>query len=399
MALNVSPPAANAAPRSAYLHVPFCRHRCGYCNFTLVAGRDDLIPAYLDALERELQSLAEPQPVDTLFFGGGTPTHLDEPDLRRLLQLAVHWFPVARGGEFSVEANPRDATLLKLETLAEFGVNRLSLGVQSFAARKLELLERDHRRDEIEQAVAAAQARFASVGIDLIFGVPGETSDEWRGDLQAAINLAPDHISAYGLTIEKGAAFYGRSLRGELAAVDEELERGCYEDARERLEAAGFEHYEVSNYARPGKRCRHNEAYWLGQPYYAAGPGAARFIDGRREMNHRSVVTYIRRSLAGLSPVAEWERLPPEDAARERLVFGLRRMEGVPAADFERDTGFSIELLVGHALPQFLEWGLLEWSGGRLRLTRNGVLVSDGIWRSFLDPDANRSANRSLNER
>jgi oxygen-independent coproporphyrinogen-3 oxidase len=381
--VNASPPAA-AAPRSAYLHVPFCRHRCGYCNFTLVAGRDDLIPAYLDALERELEGLVEPRPVDTLFFGGGTPTHLDDGDLRRLLRLARHWFPLARGGEFSVEANPRDSAPSKLDTLAEFGVNRLSLGVQSFAGRKLEVLERDHRRGEIELAVMAARERFASVGIDLIFGVPGETKEEWQGDLRDAIALGPAHISTYGLTIEKGAAFFGRRLRGELMVVDEEFERVCYEDAREQLEIAGFEHYEVSNYALPGWRCRHNEAYWLGQPYFAAGPGAARFVNGRREMNHRSVVTYIRRLAEGLSPVAEWECLQPEDAARERLVFGLRRMEGVDAVDFQRATGYSIDQLVGHALPRFLDWELLEWTGARLRLTRPGVLVSDGIWRAFL---------------
>lgn len=377
-------PAATGEPRAAYLHVPFCRHRCGYCNFTLVAGRDDLIPAYLDALEHELQQLGRPRPVDTLFFGGGTPTHLADASLRRLLRLALDWFPLADGGEFSVEANPRDAVPEKLATLAEFGVNRLSLGAQSFSARKLELLERDHRRDEIERAVSLAAGHFASVGIDLIFGVPGETANEWRDDLRDAIALRPTHISTYGLTIEKGAAFYGRSLRGELTAVDEELERLCYEEARERLEAAGYEHYEVSNYALPGFRCRHNEAYWLGLPYFAAGPGAARFVDGRREVNHRSLVAYIRRLEAGQSPVAEWEQLEPEEAARERLVFGLRRLEGVEASDFACATGFSIEQLVGGALPRFLDQGLLEWNGTKLRLTRPGVLVSDAIWPAFL---------------
>ncbi len=383
MAVNKLPAAA-VEPRAAYLHVPFCRHRCGYCNFTLVAGRDDLIPAYLDALERELQQLGRPRPVDTLFFGGGTPTHLADAPLRRLLHLARDWFPLADGGEFSVEANPRDATPEKLATLAEFGVNRLSLGAQSFSARKLELLERDHRRDDVERAVSLAAGHFASVGIDLIFGVPGETANEWRDDLRDTIALRPTHISTYGLTIEKGAAFYGRALRGELTAVDEELERLCYEEARERLEAAGYEHYEVSNYALPGFRCRHNEAYWLGQPYFAAGPGAARFVDGRREVNHRSLVAYTRRLEAGQSPVAEWERLEPEDAARERLVFGLRRLEGVEASDFASATGFSIEQLVGGALPRFLDQGLLEWNGTKLRLTRPGVLVSDAIWPSFL---------------
>ncbi len=383
MAVNVLPVAA-VEPRAAYVHVPFCRHRCGYCNFTLIAGRDDLIPAYLDALERELRQLAHPRPVDTLFFGGGTPTHLAVDELRRLLRLTLAWFPLAGGGEFSVEANPRDATPEKLATLAEFGVNRLSLGVQSFSARKLELLERDHRHDEIARAVSLAAGHFPSVGIDLIFGVPGESAREWHDDLRETIALRPAHVSTYGLTIEKGAAFYGRARRGEFTAVDEELERACYEDAQDRLQAAGYQHYEVSNYARPGFRCRHNEAYWLGQPYFAAGPGAARFVGGRREVNHRSLVAYIRRLAAGQSPVAEWEQLEPEDAARERLVFGLRRLEGVDGGEFAATTGFSIEQLVGGALPRYVDLGLLEWNGSRLRLTRAGVLVSDGIWPAFL---------------
>lgn len=236
-------------PRAAYVHVPFCRHRCGYCNFTLVAGRDDLIPAYLDALERELQRLPSPCPVDTLFLGGGTPTQLPSADLRRLLVAVTRWFPLADHHEFSAEANPCDVTPDKADLLAEFGVNRLSLGVQSLSERKLKLLERDHRRDDVERAVAVAQARFPSVALDLIFGVPGETLDEWSEDLRTALRFAPQHLSTYGLTIEKGSRFYGRARQGEWQTLPEELERLLYESACDRLESNGWEHYEVSNFA------------------------------------------------------------------------------------------------------------------------------------------------------
>ena len=371
-------------PRSAYIHVPFCRHRCGYCNFTLVAGRDDLIGAYLDALERELSWLGQPHEVDTLFFGGGTPTHLPPSQLERLFAIVRKWFPLAAGSEFSVEANPIDLDTPKAAILQAAGVTRVSLGAQSFHEPKLRLLERDHTVADIERAFRFARQFADSVSLDLIFGVPGETLDDWRRDLDSALALSPDHVSTYGLTFEKGTAFWTRLTQGDLSRVDEDLERQMYELAIDTLTAAGFEHYEVSNFAAPGHRCRHNESYWLGGQYFAAGPGAARFIGGRREMNHRSTTTYISRVLAGQSPVAESEQLGPEDAARERLVFGLRRLEGVDFLGFAMKNEFTIEQLAGDALPQLQGRGLLACEEGRLKLTRAGLLVSDAIWPQFL---------------
>jgi len=370
--------------RSAYIHVPFCRHRCGYCNFTLVAGRDDLIDAYLDALERELAGLEQPREVDTLFFGGGTPTHLAPSQLQRLLTIARNWFPLAPGAELSVEANPVDLDETKFNILADAGVTRISLGAQSFDNRKLKLLERDHDAAAIGRAYALARRLAQSVSLDLIFGVPGESLADWQRDLDQAVSLAPDHISTYGLTFEKGTAFWSRLSHGDLHRIDEDVERQMYEVAIDSLTSAGYEHYEVSNFARPGHRCRHNENYWLCGSYYAAGPGAARFLDGRRETNHKSTTTYIARVLAGQSPVAESEQLGPEDAARERLVFALRRLEGINTAEFASSTGFTVESLGGEALPRLLNHRLLERSDNRLRLTRAGLLISDAIWPEFL---------------
>jgi oxygen-independent coproporphyrinogen-3 oxidase len=372
-------------PHSAYLHVPFCRHRCGYCNFTLVAGRDDLAEAYLEALARELAGLGGPHEVDTLFFGGGTPTHLAPPQLAELLNLAARTFPLAAGGELSVEANPVDLDGPRTAVLGAAGVTRVSLGAQSFAAAKLGLLERDHSAAQIEEAVAMCRTFAQSVSLDLIFGVPGETLDDWSRDLAQALLLAPDHVSTYGLTFEKGTSYWSRRTRGELAPVDEEVERQMYELAIDTLTAAGYEHYEVSNFARPGHRCRHNEVYWTGGAYFAAGPGAARYLGGVRSANHRSTTTYIHRVLAGQSPVAESEQLGPEDAARERLVFGLRRLEGINESEFHRATGFPVADLGGVALPQLLEWGLLAHREGQLCLSRAGLLVSDSIWPKLLN--------------
>ena len=371
-------------PRSAYIHVPFCRHRCGYCNFTLITGRDDLIGPLLDAVERELSSLGEPHPIDTIFFGGGTPTYLPLDALERLLEMVTHWLLPAADAEWSVEANPNDITCEQIDLLASYGVNRLSLGVQSFDEGKLRKLERDHRRDDIVHAVETARGAMRSLSLDLIFAAPGETLSAWERDLEQALAIQPDHLSCYGLTIEQGAAFYGRMLHGQLEQVEEETERAMYESAIDRLSAAGFEHYEVSSFARPGHRCRHNEVYWSGAPYLAFGPGAARFTGGRREMNHRSVTTYIRRMLSGQSPVAEAEQLPPEAAARERLVFALRRLEGIEPAAFARDTGFEIEPLAGQALRAYRDQGLMIVEPERIRLTREGLLISDGLWPELL---------------
>ncbi|HEX4149488.1 MAG TPA: radical SAM family heme chaperone HemW, partial [Pirellulales bacterium] len=365
---HARPSALPAAARSAYIHVPFCAHRCGYCNFTLIANRDDLADRYLAALECELQALEHPQAVDTLFLGGGTPTHLAPPQLERLLELATRWFVLEKGGEFSIEANPAGLDQARVEVLGRHGVNRVSLGAQSFAADKLRLLERDHLADDIRRAVRLLRPHVASLSLDLIFGVPGETRSLWQADLEAALALEPDHVSTYGLTFERGTTFWSRLAHGQMSRLDEELERTLYGDAIDTLSVAGREHYEVSNFARPGHRCRHNEVYWAGASYWAAGPGAARYVAGRREMNHRSTTTWIKRLLAGQSPVAETETLSSEDRARELLVLGLRRMEGVGRSDFLQRSGYELDALAGAALADYLRWGLMIDDGQRVRL-------------------------------
>jgi oxygen-independent coproporphyrinogen-3 oxidase len=372
------------APRAAYVHVPFCAHRCGYCNFTLIAGRDDLIESYLQAIECEISWLKHAQEVDTLFFGGGTPTHLPSEQLERLFAIVRRWIRLAPGYELSVEANPIDLTPDRIELLAELGVTRLSIGGQSFFADKLKLLERDHTPDQLSQSIREATAKISSVSNDLIFGAPNETCSQWQEDLRQTIALGPQHISTYGLTFEQGTTFWSRRERGELRPLGEEHERELYALAIHELTAAGYEHYEVSNFARPGHRCRHNETYWAGDEYFAFGPGAARYIDGRREMNHRSTTTWLKRVLGGQSAVAESEELPPEDRAREMLVFGLRRMAGVERVRFAARTGYTVDALVGEPLRKFVAEGLLADDGTTIKLTREGLFVSDAIWPYFL---------------
>ena len=376
--------------RSAYLHVPFCQHRCGYCNFAVVAGREDLADDYLRAIERELSWLKEPRPVRTLYFGGGTPTQLPLDKLKELIQLAKYWFPADSSDEtklpfeWTVEANPADLPQEAIRMLSHEGVTRLSLGAQSFNGAKLKKLERDHTAEDIRNTVNAAHEVGLAVSIDLIFAAPDETREEWLDDLRQAIDLHTSHVSTYGLTYEKGTTFWSRLHQDQLTEIDEDLQRGMYLEAIRLLSQAGFEHYEVSNFAKRGCRSRHNEAYWAGQEYYAAGPGAARFVDGVRETNHRSTTTYIKRVLNNESPVAEREELTDEQLARERLVFGLRRLEGVNLERFHQTTGYKIENLAGDEITRLIKLGMLKQTDTYLRLTEEGLLISDALWPELL---------------
>ncbi len=371
-------------PRSAYIHIPFCRQRCGYCNFSLLANRDDLFDRFLDGLERELQALEEPRPVETLFIGGGTPTILPDRDMHRLLAMLTRWLPLAQGGEWSIEANPLDITRDRCQLLAEQGVNRLSIGGQSFQGDKLRRLERDHSPDQLGHAIAAACQTFDRVSLDLIFAAPDESLDGWMSDLAMAIESGVGHISTYGLTYEKGAKFWGRRERNELASLDESIELAMYQAAIAELTFAGFEHYEISNFAKPGAGCRHNQTYWNGEPWWAFGPSAARYLGKVRSVNHRGTLVYIKRIEGSCSPVDEIEILSPQQQLRERFVFGMRMLCGVHwdsmAEQADRETRASIQ----HALERHVDRGWMTYENGQVRLTHAGLVISDSLWSEYL---------------
>lgn len=293
--------------RSAYIHIPFCKFRCAYCNFPLVAGRDDLTDDFLSAIELEIartipSSSAE---LDTLYLGGGTPSHLSINGLESLFKILQTRFTLAPDAEFSCEVNPLDCTAEKLELLRSAGVNRVCVGGQSFQPRKLHRLQRNHSADQLRAALQRTRGTFSNVSLDLIYGVPGETVVEWRADLNAAIEFELQHISAYGLIIERGSAFYGQIQRGQFREVETDLQRILYETAIDQLTAAGMLHYDFSGFAKPGLECRHFVTYSRGESWWAFGPGAVSFIDSLRTVNHRSTATYMRRIFAGQTPVAE----------------------------------------------------------------------------------------------
>ena len=367
------------APRSLYIHIPFCRHRCGYCNFTLVAGRDHLIERFLQALQTEISWLGESFELDTVFFGGGTPSHLSPTHLERLSNIISSRFSLAHGAEVTAECNPNDLDHDRGEALAKLGVNRISLGVQSLWPKKLELLERDHNVVDIENAIGLARSFCSSVSIDLIFAAPSETLSQWETDLDQAIALAPDHLSTYELTYEKGTQFWNRLNRGQLSQADEELRAQMYCATIDRLSKSGYQQYEVSSFAKPEHRCQHNLVYWKGAPYFAFGPGAARFVDSIRQTNHQSTMSYLKLIEQKQSPVTESEQLDPLSSAKERLAIGLRMIDGVNAEEFKSRTKFDVEEILGGLAQQLQENGMLIQTEGVWRLTAKGILLCDWI--------------------
>lgn len=371
-------------PRAAYVHVPFCAHHCCYCDFAVVAGRDSSIDIYLDALEAELRAAGPPHPVETLFLGGGTPTHLTPKQLDRLLTLLDAWLPLVPAGEYSIEANPGSLTMEKLHVLAQHGVTRVSLGSQSFQPRLLRVLERDHQSQDIVRAVNGCRQIGAQVSLDLIFGVPGQTFADWHADLRQALALSPDHVSTYGLTYEKGTRLWKQRERGELLPLAEDAELQLYAAAIDVLESAGFEHYEISNFARPGRRCRHNEVYWANEAYWGSGMGAARYVFGRRELNTRDLQKYVDLCLGGKSPTWQSEQLEPRERAQETLAIQLRRGTGIHRDAFHQQTGFTLDELAGAELAKGVALGLLADTGERVFLTRRGKYVADSIIERLL---------------
>ena len=372
-------------PRAAYVHVPFCAHKCGYCDFASLAGVDHLADRYLDALERELRMLGQPSPVETIFIGGGTPTRLSAGQLARLLRATRTWFPLEAGGEWTVEANPGTLDAEKVAVLAEGGVNRVSLGAQSFQPALLQALERNHGPEEVPRAIELIRPKIERWSFDLIFGVPGSNPSLWERDLEEALTLGPAHLSCYGLVYEKGTALWKQWNAGQVRAVDEESERAMYAHTMDRLSEAGLAQYEISNFARPGDECRHNLVYWANDAYFGVGLGAARYVDGVRSVNTRDLPAYLKRLEAGAPATGPTETLDAEGRARETAVLMLRRtVQGLDRADFLRRTGFAIDVLAGAAVERAVSRGLLEDDGARLRLTREGRFLADSVLCAFV---------------
>ena len=368
-----------------YIHVPFCLARCRYCDFYREAPLDGRrADRFLEALDEELRRLPRFSP-ETVFIGGGTPTALDVFRLRRLLELLRRRVDLSAVVEFSCEANPGTLTPEKLAVLREGGVNRLSLGVQSFDDRALRRLGRIHAgREAVEAFRLARTAGFDNIGIDLLQGIPGLSFTGHLADLRLAVELNPEHLSSYNLSYEPGTPLSADRAAGRIVPFDEEAESDLYHAVRRTLLSAGFRHYEISNYARPGCACRHNLLYWTGGEYFGCGPAAFSHWQGERFGNPADLDRWIERLRAGEPPAVERERLPPREKARETLVMNLRLVDGVDEAVFERRTGFSPRALCGDELDRLVEEGLLVRSAGRLSLPPEALFISNTVFRRLL---------------
>ena len=355
-----------------YVHVPFCAHRCGYCDFATYDDKHDWMPRYVAALRDEIaRADGGGRTVTSIFVGGGTPTILPPDDLAGIVELLHATFEVADGAEVTVECNPETASVGLFERLVGSGVNRVSMGAQSFAPSVLETLERRHMPERPAEAVAQARAAgIGQVSLDLIYGTPGEADADWKRSLEGAVAAGVDHVSAYALTIHDNTPFGRRVRAGTLPRPDEDVQADRFEVARDVLGRAGFEHYEISNWALGSHaRSRHNVLYWRHGDYLAFGVGAHGHLDGQRWWHPRSIEAYVTAVEAGLDPVAGRERLSDEERAEERLLLGLRLREGLHPADAP-----PIDPL---ALEDAMANDLVTTSCGRVQCTERGWFLLD----------------------
>jgi len=373
-----------------YLHVPFCDRRCHFCGFFTRARRDDRVAAFVSDLlaEVQLHGRAETlrgRTVETIYFGGGTPTTLSSGQLLSILEACRRSFVVDPAAEVSIEANPASGEETFLRALRKGGFNRLSLGAQSFDDAELKAANTPHTTQEIVQAVGAARrAGFANLNLDLIYGLPGQPLTRWLANLDAAIALAPKHLAFYGLTIEEGTQLHREVERGRLNLPDEDALADMYQEGRDRLRAAGYLQYEVSNFARPGRACRHNLGYWTDREWLGVGPSAHSYLDGARFSSVASLEEYHRLVSAGVPPVVEKEAGTPLLRLREAVAFGLRTVAGVACAPLR-------ERYCLDPIERFREpierltrdrWVVLD--GEVLRASDDGLMLADELAVAFL---------------
>ena len=388
--------AATRTPFGFYVHIPFCATRCGYCDFNTYTARELTArdgsaivsrESYADLVRQEVRLARRvlgdaDLPVESIFFGGGTPSLLAPSDLVSVVAEISREFGLAEGAEVTTEANPESVSPRYLAALRDGGFNRISLGMQSAAAHVLQVLDREHSPGRaVAAAYEAQEAGFEHINLDLIYGAPGESDDDWDDSLAAVLEAPVDHVSAYALIVEQGTALARRIARGEIAAPDDDVHADRYEAADATLSDAGFEWYEVSNWARGAEaRCRHNEIYWSGGGWWGAGPGAHSHVGGVRWWNVKHPAAYAARLGERLSPAHGRETLTAQQSAMERIMLGIRMREGIAVDELSAR---------GRAeTVQMATYGLLDpvaLAGGRVVLTLRGRLLADAVIRDLVD--------------
>jgi len=375
----VSPP----APLAVYVHIPFCVRVCGYCDFNTYAGMDAVKDAYTGAVVAEIAAWAPHiagRKVTSIAFGGGTPGEMPSESLAAIIEAVRAAAPLAPEAEVSLEANPGTTSAPSLRSLARAGVNRISFGAQSFEEAELAFLDRVHTPEATAASLQLArEAGILGVNLDLMYGLPGQTPAAWQATLDHALGLAPDHLSLYALTVEPGTPLAARVDRGEVTPLDPDAVAAMYEDAAGRLAAAGFRHYELSNWARPGHESRHNRVYWTWGDYLGIGAGAHGFLAGERFENVAHPREYIDAVRREGRAIAEAVRPDTATSMSDWLALRLRLVEGFDTVEFAATFGEPLEAAAGPPLDACRAAGLLEDAGGRLRLTPRGRLLHNEV--------------------
>jgi oxygen-independent coproporphyrinogen-3 oxidase len=370
-----------------YVHIPFCSSRCSYCDFATGLYQSELAERYVRGLIEEIRtSQYAGENVDTIYFGGGTPSLLAPVQLQHVLAALYDSFKIATGAEITLEINPGSATPEKLRAFRSLGINRASFGAQTFDDAELAKLGRSHNSaDALRTFAELRDAGFANVSFDLIAGLPGQTLAGWQHNIQQALDLVPEHLSFYLLEVHSGTPLAEHIRRGIQPHPDEDLAGVMYEWMLEQALDAGYEHYEISNLCRPGFYSRHNVKYWTAAPYYGFGCSAHSYDgDTRRWSNQRDVLKYVERVESGASPVVEEQQLSVTDVRAEAVFLGLRMMQGVDLRHYRES--FGIDLRDEHAddLDRFCKAGLVELDGDLIRLTRTGALLSNEVFAAFV---------------
>ena len=378
-------------PLSLYLHVPFCARHCAYCDFNVYVDRvqsglvEQTVEATLTDIRRSAISLRDSYCIETIFFGGGTPTYLSGKALACLLQTIRDEFKVAPDCEISSEANPGSSDYDKFEAIRMAGFNRLSIGVQAFNNGLLKNMDRHHSVDEAKQALKTARsAGFENLSLDLMFGLPGQTLSHWKETLETALGFKTEHLSLYSLTLEPGTRFERLHRGGKLDLPEEDDELEMYESAISTLESAGYERYEVSNFANPGFRARHNLTYWRNGEYLGVGPGAVSYLDGVRFKREKLPAKYISKIDSGADLYVESESLKPLKTLGETIMLGLRLREGVSLSALEARFKIDARQLYSAQIKDLEERGLLEKTDDLIRLTHQGLLLANIALGEFL---------------
>ena len=376
-------------PLGLYIHIPYCIHKCGYCDFNSHPIKQDEMDHYIDALVVEMKHYAKiytnTNIIKTIFLGGGTPTTLNPFQLERILKECVNEFTIASNAEITIEANPATVGIELMKSIRTMGYNRISIGVQSFDKAELKLLDRAHGPKEIHSTVdCARKAGFDNLSLDLMFAVPNQSLSSWENNLNKALEKNPEHLSTYNLTIEQGTAFSKLQSNGKLIMPDDDHQLELYKKTIERLTKKGFHHYEISNFAHRGKECKHNITYWENKNTLGLGAGASSYMNGTRFKNINLPAHYIRQVKEKKNAVEHSETLEPRQAMGETIMLGLRLLQGISIHQFEKRFHISFINLFRNIISALKEKELVIIEKDYLRLSQKGLFWADSVILEFI---------------